>query len=544
MHNDWQQLKPWIKQLKGLRWQLAVGLGLAIATALFGVGLLSLSGWFITAAALYSAFDIYTPGAGIRFFAITRTVSRYLERVVNHDLVLKLQARWRVALFKRLIGQSMARLAPLRVADGVQNLTRNLDAMDNLLLRLIAPAVTFLLASLVVAVLWLIYIPLAAVLLLLTVVAALGVSWFMARITRRLAVQQLLSTQRLRRQSMAVSESITELLAWDAYDDHQRQLLKQAHRQEQLADQQLAAQHRASSLVELLSHAMLLVVVTVSGLAFEAETLSSAELIMLVLSALAWQELASELPAQWASYGDTVAAADRLLEDSEPEPHPVPSQALAQRDDPAALRLDTVSVARSERVLIKPISVTFYPRAVHWLCGPSGLGKSSLAEAIMGWLPLASGHITRTRNFPVDEAVGLLTQKTEVLDASVKDNLNPAQRSLRDEALWGVLRLVELDRVIKNLPQSLNTVVGARGVLLSGGQLRRLALARVLLQERPILLLDEPFAGLERELAKRVLENSVSAYPNTTWIVISHVGPEQLGWPQVPLGKKIQLQPS
>ena len=115
-HRDWQYLKPWLKQLRSVRLQIFIGLGLATATALFGIGLLSLSGWFITAAALYTAFDIYTPGAGIRFFAVTRTLSRYVERLINHDAVLKLQARWRVALFKRLQGRSLASLAPLRVA--------------------------------------------------------------------------------------------------------------------------------------------------------------------------------------------------------------------------------------------------------------------------------------------------------------------------------------------------------------------------------------------------------------------------------------------
>ncbi|MCA1768150.1 MAG: hypothetical protein LC639_08145, partial [Idiomarina sp.] len=100
--SDWRLLKPWLKQLGSYRIQLLLGIALALATALFGVGLLSLSGWFITASALYIGFDIYTPGGGIRFFAIARTVSRYLERLLNHDLVLKLQAHWRVALFRLL----------------------------------------------------------------------------------------------------------------------------------------------------------------------------------------------------------------------------------------------------------------------------------------------------------------------------------------------------------------------------------------------------------------------------------------------------------
>ncbi len=154
---DWCLLKPWLKQLSSYRLHLVIGITLALATALFGIGLLSLSGWFITAAALYVGFDIYTPGGGIRFFAVARTVSRYFERLLNHDLVLKLQARWRVALFRLLQKTPLHKTLNFRVSDTVQQLTRNLNAMDNLLIRLVMPALVFILASLLLLVFWSFY---------------------------------------------------------------------------------------------------------------------------------------------------------------------------------------------------------------------------------------------------------------------------------------------------------------------------------------------------------------------------------------------------
>ena len=540
---DWQLLKPWLKQLKSARLQLVVGLALAVATALFGIGLLSLSGWFITAAALYTAFDIYTPGAGIRFFAIARTLSRYIERLVNHDMVLKLQARWRIALFKRLKQQAMAQLASLRVADGVQNLTRNLDAMDNLLLRLIAPVIVFVAATLSLTVFWYLYIPAAALALVLAMALVLLVSGRMAAITRRLALQQLQSSERLRRQAMALTESVTELVAWDAYAAQQQSLLKQARRQEQLDDQQLALQHRALWLVELLSHVIFLVTVILSSLAFQAGNLSAAEMIMLVLSALVWQELAADLPSQWGGYGKTLAAARRLLTDGQSSQVSPQGKAVHKANHTATLTLNQVSVMRNQRLLIKPVSACFETGAVHWLQGPSGLGKSSLAEAIMGWLPTAGGKITLSNGTEISSQVNFLTQKTEILDGTVRENLNPAQRPLSEEDIWSVLKSVELDVVINTLPKALDSLLGARGITLSGGQLRRLALARVLLQGRPIMLLDEPFAGLERDLAKRMLENMVSANKDKLWLIISHIGPQQLDHPNVPEGKRIELQP-
>ena len=542
-HRDWQYLKPWLKQLRSVRLQIFIGLGLATATALFGIGLLSLSGWFITAAALYTAFDIYTPGAGIRFFAVTRPLSRYVERLINHDAVLKLQARWRVALFKRLQGRSLASLAPLRVADGVQYLARNLDAMDNLLLRLMAPMLVFVLSSCLLILFWGIYIPSAAIALAIAALLVLFVSARMAKQARALAMQQLQSTQRLRRQSMAFTESATELLAWGAYKTHRQALLKQAQRQEQLDDKQLAMQHKTLWLVEIFSHSVFLLAVILSGFAFESGMISSADMIMLVLSALAWQEIAAELPSQWGGYGKTVAAAKHLLANEASVQKPVKSHSSKSLKKAISLTLDNISVKRGKRVLIRPVSAQFKPGYVHWLNGPSGLGKSSLAEAIMGWLPCFTGKITLSQGADVDNHISFLTQRTEVLDGSIRENLNLSHQPIGDEELWAVLQLVELDNVVRALPESLNTLVGARGVMLSGGQLRRLVLARVLLQGRPIILLDEPFAGLERQLAKRMLENIVAAYKDKTWIIISHLGPNELDNPKIPQGETVVLKP-
>lgn len=538
---DWRALKPWLKQLQPLKLQWIIGLLLALVTALFGVGLLSLSGWFITAAALYSAFDIYTPGAGIRFFAIGRTLSRYVERLINHDVVLKLQARWRVALYRRLQASTFAGLKLMRVADGVQHLTRNLDAMDNLLLRLLAPAVTFLLASVAVFTFWLFYIPAAALALLIVAVLVLVFGLSMAKRTRRIAIQQLQATQRLRRRAMATTEGITELLAWDVYRDNQQALLSQAQRQEQLDDQQLVAQHRTLWWVDLLTHGLFFIVVIICGVAYETHDVSRAELVMLVLSALAWQELAADIPSQWGGYGKTVAAAERLLAEGKP----VATSATASHQSSCAedtqLVLKQLSVARHQRQLFQPISVTFEIGTVNWLSGPSGLGKSSLAQVIMGWLKPFSGCVCLTDGGDVSANTSYLTQQTEVLDGTVRENLNPSHSNKDDDELWRVLAIVELDQVIKKLPAGLEQVIGSSGIMLSGGQLRRLVLARVLLQGRTIMLLDEPFAGLEHELAQRILKRMVLTFPNKIWLIISHIGPEALAVSELPGGQVVRL---
>ena len=541
IRRDWRFLRPWLKQAKGTRWSLLLGLLLALATALFGIGLLSLSGWFITAAALYVAFDIYSPGAGIRFFAIARTVSRYVERLANHDVVLALQARWRVALFKRLQTQPLGRLLRLRVADAVQQLTRNLDALDNLLLRLLLPGLVFTIASLLLALFWSFYNPVLAVLAIGGWLAVLLFSVRLAATTRTLAVQQLRVAERLRRRAMNTTESITELMAWNVYPDYEQALLQQADRQERLDNRQLLLQHRCLYKVEMFAQLLFLLVLGLVMTEFEQGQLTSAEVIMLLLSAFAWQELATELPTQWGGYGKTLAAAKRLLSFAGQNEQEPATDAAYPGSNKLALVLEQVRVMQAGRMVVDNVSAHLQAGKVHWIQGASGIGKTTLAEAIMGWRPLHSGSVSLRPAASTDAHVGYLTQQSEMFDDTLRANLNPSRQRLSDEDYWQVLKLLELDSLISSLPLALDTLVGSRGVMFSGGQRRRLALARVLLQNRPILLLDEPFAGLERPLAKRLLERLVKAYPDKTWLIISHIGPQQLNSPNVPDGERIQL---
>ncbi|MGM0480666.1 MAG: amino acid ABC transporter ATP-binding/permease protein [Pseudomonadota bacterium] len=542
---DWRSLAPWLKQLSSYRLQLTVGIGFAAATALFAVGLLSLSGWFITAAALYVGFDIYTPGAGIRFFAIARTLSRYLERLVNHDLVLKLQARWRVALFRYMQNVPLQRTLRFRVADAVQQLTRNLDTMDNLLLRLVMPLLVYVLATLALAFFWWLYNPLLSSVLLIFALAILGLTMQTALRSRRLAVSSLQHQQRARQRAMNFTESMSELMAWGQFDPQSNAVMRQTEKFEQLEVNYLELQQKRQVFVEGIAQLVVLLTLFVVLEDFQQQRTGSAEVIMLALSALAWQELATELSTQWAGYGKTLAAARSLL-NAESEQDSVKGTEKDSADSApggVTIQLHQLSVNRQQRTLIKALNATFKPGCLHWLKGPSGVGKSTLAEVLMGLYPgqQVSGSISTEPPRSLPAITGYLTQQTEIFSASIQENLNPARQPIAQQAYWQVLDVVGLTAIVNQLPHQLETAVGPRGVQLSGGQLRRLALARVLLQDKPVMLLDEPFAGVERELMVSIASRMLEVYTDRTWLIISHVSPMELPGLNTQLGQVIRL---
>lgn len=543
---DWRLLKPWLKQLSSYRLQLLIGIALALATALFGVGLLSLSGWFITAAALYVGFDIYTPGGGIRFFAVARTVSRYFERLLNHDLVLKLQSRWRVALFRLLQKTPLHKTLSFRVSDTVQQLTRNLNAMDNLLIRLVMPALVFILASLLLLVFWSFYNIWLSMVLVSGVLATGCCAWRLAVKSRKLAVKSLRQQQRLRDNAMNFADSVTELSAWGCYDQQTATVLNKSQMLEQLEIEQLQLQQRTQWFTDVIAQLVTLLVMVMTLAQFEQNQIGAAEVIMLALSALAWQELASELPMQWAGYGNTLAAARRLLEPKTSKQ----AGELRRSENPESkeqaravtIQLSELSVFRQQRALFENLSISFEPGLVHWVEGASGIGKSTLAEVLMGLYPhnWVQGEITTQPGVCLRNETGYLTQETEIFDASVRDNLNPKRLALEESSYWKVLKLVHLDEKIASLAYRLDTRIGPRGVQLSGGQLRRLALARVLLQDKPVVILDEPFAGIERHLVKEILERMVAGMSQKNWIIISHVSVDEVN-AQIPVGQRLKL---
>ncbi|MGM0430621.1 MAG: amino acid ABC transporter ATP-binding/permease protein [Pseudomonadota bacterium] len=543
---DWRLLKPWLKQLSSYRLQLVIGIALALATALFGIGLLSLSGWFITAAALYVGFDIYTPGGGIRFFAVARTVSRYFERLLNHDLVLKLQARWRVALFRLLQKTPLHKTLSFRVSDTVQQLTRNLNAMDNLLIRLVMPALVFILASLLLLVFWSFYNTWLSLVLVSGALATGCCAWRLAVKSRKLAVKSLRHQQRLRDNAMNFADSVTELSAWGCYDQQTAKVLNKSQTLEQLEIEQLQLQQRTQWITDVIAQLVALLVLILALVQFKQGQIGAAEVIMLALSALAWQELASELPMQWAGYGNTLAAGRRLLEPKTSKQAGESGRSGKPENKGQAsavtIQINELTVWRQQRPLFKNLNISFEPGLVHWVEGASGIGKSTLAEVLMGLYPdnWVKGEITTQPDVCLLNEASYLTQETEIFDASVRDNLNLKRLPLAEMRYWKVLKLVHLDEKIASLADRLDTRIGPRGVQLSGGQLRRLALARVLLQDKPVVILDEPFAGIERHLVKDILERLVAEKDDKTWVIISHVSVDEIN-AEIPVGQRLIL---
>ncbi|RTR06352.1 thiol reductant ABC exporter subunit CydC [Halomonas nitroreducens] len=519
----WTTLGPWLRLLGQHRRRLLAGAGLMLLALLAALGLLALSGWFITATALAglvlaaggaATLDVYVPGGGIRAFALTRTVARYLERLYNHDTVLRLLADLRAGMFAVLADLDAAHLARRRASDWLNRLTADIDTLDSLFLRLLAPAAVALVAILALAGFLALWLPAVGA----TVAGVLGLAWLwltlgQARLGLAASRRRVDALERLRGRVIEQLQGLAELEAYGSLAAHRRRL--------EVIEARLAADHRRLGLTAALGNALAglatgatwLAALWLAARAWQGGVLSGPVMVMMPLAVLALNEALAALPAAFTQAGATRAAAERLnaLEATRCRPSAAATAPLPE--GPLAVALEAVGLRYPGALTpaLDGLDLVLAPGERLALYGASGTGKSSVAALLTRQLAPSAGRV-RLAGLPLAEVAeadlrrrtACLTQLTELFDDSLAANLRLADPSAGEARLWEVLAVVELAEWAEGLPRGLATRVGEGGRRLSGGQARRLSLARLLLRDPGLVILDEPFAGLDRALAERL----------------------------------------
>ncbi len=522
--NGFQSLQPILRlffRTKGTA--LLAGIATATVTVLAGIALLGLSGWFITATAIAGlsiatavVFDVFAPAAGIRLLAILRTGSRYLERLVTHDATLAILAALREKLFRSWARPSAANTLLKRPARLLFRLTADIDALDSLYLRVVVPVGAALATALVAGIALGLMNPVFGLVVAIVLLAAgLCIPLAAARRSEKSMRQRAKGTEALRARTVDLVAGQTELLMAGRLADQKLALAR--------ADGYIAASDRRLNRIEIVTgagfgivHASLLAGGLVAvGLLMRSETIGAPVAALGMLVILGAMEPFSALRRGAMELGRTVLAAKRVAPQLTDEAEPAAPQ---QPANGKAVQLKSVSVRHegAERDALKNITLDIAAGERVAIVGTSGAGKSTLFS-------LLAGEIQATQGSVAVLPTRLLTQRTELFQDSLRDNLRLARADAGDHELMDALDAAGLGTFIRELPAGLNAMLGEGGLGLSGGQARRLALARLFLTDAPLWLLDEPTEGLDSATAEDVLERLKARAGSRTLLIATHI---------------------
>ena len=517
-------------------WWLLAGIALNVVVVLANVALLALSGWFTAAMALSGLggvpIEVFAPAAAIRGLAVLRTGGRYAERLVTHEATLRLLAEVRVWFYARLEPLAPARLQSVRGGDLMSRIRSDIDSLDNLYLRVLAPTAASA-ASAVLLVGFLALFDRAAAAVLAAALLGAGVVLpLLAQGLGRFPGRRAVVTRASLRSTISdMVQGIGELLVDGAAEreigligDLGRSLIGEQRRQARLGIV-------GTAMSGLLANLALWGTLVVAIPAVRAGRLSGPDLAMAALFVLASVEAVGPLPAAFQALGETLAAARRIfaLVDAEPAvADPVRKAAAPVRFD---LRIRGLRMRYDAGAswALDGVDLDVRQGTALGLVGPSGSGKTSILNVLNRFWDYGEGSVTiggvSLRDLGGDTVRGftsVVAQQTHLFNASVRDNLLLARPGADDDALFAALRAAHLGDEIAALPDGLGTLVGENGARFSGGETRRLAIARALLKDAPILLLDEPTEGLDAISERAVLDGLRTLMRGRTTILITH----------------------
>ena len=534
----WQLLKL----AAPFRQRIALATLLGVATIGSGIGLMTTSAYLIASAALHpSIADLQVAIVGVRFFGITRGVFRYLERLTTHDVAFRLLARLRVWFYTALEPLAPARLLQIHSGDLLARIVADVETLEGFFLRTITPPLVALLvvplAALLVAS---IDGRLAVVLLLFLLLAGVGLPLLVRGMSRRTGQRLVQVRSRLNRVLVEGIQGIADLLAFGQEQRHLDRVRALNTELGRLQGRLTRIGGLGAASTGLLMNLATLAVLVVAIPLVNAGQVGGVALAVLVLAVMSSFEAVLPLPQAALGLDNNLEAARRLFEiaDADAAVTDPPSTAPAPREHD--LRVENLHFAYNpgEPPALNGISFELPLGGQTAIVGPSGAGKSTLLGLLLrfwdyheGRILLAGRELRAYGQEDVRRQIAVVSQHTHLFNATVRENLLLARPDADQAELVRSAQQAQIHEFIQSLPQGYDTFVGEQGRNLSAGQRQRLAIARAILKDAPILILDEPTANLDALTEREVLGALQAVMAGRTSLVITHrlVGLEAAG---------------
>lgn len=519
---------PFRRFLPGLIW--------GVLSAAAAVSLLAVSGWLIVSASIVdSLVPLSIAVVGVRFFAVTRAVTRYLERLSGHDAALRQLATTRSDMVRRLIPLSPAGLGATDRGQVLAALVDDVENLQNLPLRVVQPlAASGVVALGAVGFLAFVSPPAAltlAVCLLVAALAAVGLGWIFGS-----RAEAAVSARRAEVSAALVDYfgSLDVLLAFGAESQARERIRVADAALRWVVGRASLAQAVAAGVVSLMAGVASVWALAVAAPGLATGAIDAPWLAVAVLVPMVVFEVFGAVPIAAASWRSVRSSAERIVdvlpEQMPPELRTDAGEDVAVDGVPALTLRGATAHWPGGAAALTGVDLDLAPGERVLVSGASGAGKSSLAAALVGFLRVDGEYrigdldAAALSGPSLRRVVGLCEQQPQLFDEDVRQNLLFARDTATDEELLAVLDRVGLAAWVRERG-GLDARVGDRGALVSGGQAQRIALARALLRGFPVLVLDEPTAGVDPEASDALLRDLLQATGEQSVLLISHVAP-------------------
>lgn len=519
------------RAMSAQRPELAVAAIVGFIASASAIALLGTSAWLISRAAeMPPVLTLSVAAVMVRSFALSRAVFRYLERLLGHDAAFRGLSQLRVSLFKSLEAITPNGLARFTRGDLISRLGADIDTAVDLPLRIVLPWAQAVLVSVgtVAFLLWM--LPSIGVAVGIVVLLALTfLPWLIGRTAARAETRLAPGKAELANAALASLTASSDLLVLGA----DGAALESLHRR----DEEVTALGRRESIALGLSGgtgALVQGLAVIAALVIAIPAVADGQLpaVMLAVAALlplALFDVLQTLPGSVLAFHRLRGAAERLDEIHEA----TDGASRAESEEPGDFTGIVVEEMRARWAgashdALNGVSVRIAPGERIAIVGPSGSGKSTLATVLMGFLDYQGSAVTcgsEIRSLSGDglrERIGLMEQSSHVFDTTIAANLRMGRLDANDAEVWAALEEAQLADWVRTLPLGLETEVGSFGTRLSGGQHQRLALARLLLASRDLVILDEPTEHLDAQTAEQLDLTLLAATASRTAIVITH----------------------
>jgi thiol reductant ABC exporter CydC subunit len=510
---------------------------LGLLAAGTGVGLIACAAWLISAAALQP--HLVTLGVaivGVRAFAVGKATLRYLERLVSHDAAFRMLARVRTRFIAALEPLSPGVLPVFRRGDLLGRMATDVDALQDLPLRVLQPAAVAIgVGALSVGVIAVLLPTSAAALLTALLIAAVAVPAATSWANRRAEAMQAEARADLTASVVTLMRSRHELVAYGAAPQHLDQFDAHDTTLTRIARRAAIATGFGAGIWALCAGGAVWAALALGTPAVRDGTLAGVALAVIVLVPLAAFEAVQVLPTATLAHSRAHRSGARVLEllaTPAPVAEPAESCPLPDRPWPVTLRAAGAHWPGADSPTVGAVTgidLDLMPGRSVAVVGLSGAGKSTLAAMLLRFIELDCGSyrlgdvdVTRLSGDDVRRVVGLCAQDAHLFDSTLRENLRLARPGCDDPALRDALDRAQLTDWVKRLPAGLDTHLGECGVRASEGERRRIALARALLADFPIIVFDEPTANLDPATADALSRDLLTATADRATVLITH----------------------